>query len=70
MAILLQMPIAKASSKNIKVLTNLVNKCLKAEKKDIEVQNKIDQIVYSLYGLTQEEINVIESLYFYQRKIG
>lgn len=58
---LLQMPIATANSQDIEALTSLVNKCLKAGKKDIEVQNKIDQLVYSLYGLTQEEIDIIES---------
>ena len=48
-----------------KDLTDLVKKILAYKKRDsnantTELERKIDQIVYQLYGLTEEEIKIVE----------
>lgn len=47
-------------------LTSVVDEILKEKSEDIssdttDLQNKIDQLVYSLYDLTEEEIKIIET---------
>lgn len=58
-------PIPKASTAQEKELTNLAQKILAAKKRDPEadtsaLEREIDQLVYQLYGLTPEEIAVVE----------
>jgi hypothetical protein len=38
----------------------LATKKLKPDKNISLLENEIDQIVYKLYGLTKEEINIVE----------
>jgi len=61
-----ELPIPKnideTTQKNIGIL---VDKILSTKKKDVcsvtnKLENKIDQIVYKLYGLTEEEIAIVE----------
>lgn len=56
-------PIATADEKVKNKLVKLVNDIirLKKENKDTsEIEGKVDKIVYSLYGLSEEEIRIIE----------
>ena len=67
-----QLPIPKISTSDQQAFINLVDKILtitkekdyleKPEKqaKVKEYENQIDQIVYKLYGLTEEEIKIVE----------
>ncbi|NOQ32479.1 MAG: hypothetical protein GQ570_15335 [Helicobacteraceae bacterium] len=66
---LLQLPIAQASDTHVKTLTSLVDKLLNEKKKNIEIENEIDHIVYDLYNLTQEEENIIEKSYFIKEEL-
>ena len=72
-----QLPIVKANEKNQDEIINLVNQLLELnkEKTDTKLQskvlqietkidfceNRINQIVYQLYGLTKEEIEIVET---------
>ena len=61
-----QFPIAKASFEQQQPIIDLVDKILAAKKNDPLANTsvseaKIDKLVYELYGLTEEEIAVIES---------
>jgi len=58
-------PIPEISDEIKEILENKVTEILDAKKSDITVdttlqEKEIDQMVYSLYGLTEEEIQVIE----------
>ena len=60
-----QFPIAKASFEQQQPIIDLVDKILEAKKNDplaytSNLEAKIDKLVYELYGLTEEEIAVIE----------
>lgn len=65
-----QIPIPKITSKNLDLteqINKLVDKVINAKKQDIDMditllQSQIDQLVYKLYGLTSEEIQLIESV--------
>jgi hypothetical protein len=54
-------PIPKIS--NTKQISKIVTSIMSKKKKGIDTsyeENKIDQLVYQLYGLTEEEINIVE----------
>ena len=58
-------PIPKASPEQQQSIIDLVDKILAAKKTDIttdtsELEHKIDELVYQLYGLTEEEIAIVE----------
>ena len=58
-------PIPQASAQSIKDIAALVDRILAAKKADPaadtnELEAKIDALVYQLYGLTEEEIKVVE----------
>ncbi|MEQ9468981.1 MAG: DUF559 domain-containing protein [Ekhidna sp.] len=60
-----QIPIATPSDKQRNQIETLVTQILEAKKKDpkadtSELEAKIDQLVYALYGLSEEEIGIIE----------
>ena len=46
----------------------MVEKVIEGKKKEIdtrELEGEIDKIVYGLYGLTEEEVGIIEEKWFY-----
>ena len=60
-----QFPIAKASMEKQQTIIDLVDKILVAKKKNLQtdtssLEREIDKKVYDLYGLTGEEIRIIE----------
>ena len=60
-----QIPIPKANQKQSKLITSLVDKILTAKKSDPKadttaLEKAINQLVYQLYGLTEEEIKIVE----------
>ena len=61
-----QIPIPKISDSDQDILTQLVDQILNAKKSDpnadtTALETEIDQMVYQLYNLTAEEIQIIES---------
>jgi adenine-specific DNA-methyltransferase len=59
-----KIPIKNISEKEQKPFIELVEKILAGRKNDndtTELENQIDQLVYQLYGLTEEEIKIIEN---------
>ena len=61
-----QIPIATPSDKQHTEIETLVTQILEAKKKDpkadtSKLETEIDQLVYELYGLTEEEIDIIEN---------
>ena len=59
------LPIKQPSEDQEKEIENLVNEILKRKKNNLQtttthLENQIDQLVYQLYDLTEEEINIIE----------
>lgn len=61
-----QFPVKKASLQEQETIINLVDKVLsiKIENPNIDTksfENEIDQMVYKLYGLTAEEISIVEN---------
>jgi hypothetical protein len=61
-----QIPIPKFNQQQGKVITSIVNQILNAKKSDpnadtTALETEIDQMVYQLYNLTAEEIEIIES---------
>ena len=59
------MPIPEAERDQQKPIITLVDKILAAKAKDAqadtsELESQIDALVYDLYGLTEEEIAVVE----------
>ncbi|MFN9561869.1 MAG: Eco57I restriction-modification methylase domain-containing protein, partial [Dolichospermum sp.] len=61
-----QIPIPKISHRDQDILTQLVDQILNAKKSDpnadtTALETEIDQMVYQLYNLTAEEIQIIES---------
>lgn len=59
------LPIKEISESKQKPFTNLVDEILKAKKKNVDadttdLEKEIDQLVYELYGLTEEEIKIVE----------
>ena len=60
-----QLRIPEVNSRQIKSFENLVDKILLAKKSDPKadttaLEKAIDQLVYQLYGLTEEEIKIVE----------
>lgn len=60
------LPIKLASQDQEKEIENLVNQILAIKKQNAsadttDLENQIDQLVYQLYELTEEEIKIIES---------
>ncbi|MEA2107297.1 MAG: TaqI-like C-terminal specificity domain-containing protein [Bacteroidota bacterium] len=58
-------PIPNASDKQISVISDLVRQITNKKQHDPEsdiscIENQIDQLVYQLYGLTEEEIEIVE----------
>ena len=62
-----KMPIPEINSKNKKLedkIINLVDRIIEGKKSGIdmrELEEEVDRLVYKLYGLTEEEINIIEN---------
>jgi hypothetical protein len=60
-----QIPIATGNEVASKKISDLVNKILYTKKQNpsadtTDLENQIDQLVYHLYGLTEEEIKIVE----------
>ena len=59
-----QLPIPKIETAKQKSFIKLVDEILKAKKRNestAKLENEIDQLVYKLYNLTEEEIATIEN---------
>ena len=60
-----QLPVVRPDAKSEAVMSDLVDQILASKAKDREadtsvLEAQIDQLVYKLYGLTEEEIAVVE----------
>ncbi len=60
------LPIFQPSIEQMGFIENIVDKLISLKKQDraadtIELENQIDQLVYQLYGLTEEEIKIVEN---------
>ena len=60
-----QIPIPKYDEKQAKPIILIVDQILKSKKSDVNadvstLEKEIDQFVYQLYGLTEEEIKIVE----------
>ncbi|BBD54774.1 putative type IIS restriction/modification enzyme [Planktothrix agardhii NIES-204] len=56
-------PIPTASQSECEAIKNLVQKCLNPQEEDVKkIETTIDQLVYELYGLTEEEIKIVEGI--------
>ncbi|AVZ29747.1 hypothetical protein [Nodularia spumigena] len=60
-----QIPIPKATDTQEACVTKIVDKILEIKRQNSkadtrELEREIDEIVYQLYGLTEEEIRIIE----------
>lgn len=58
------LPIKAPTEDELVELAELVNNVLKSKKNEIEtidIETQIDQLVYQLYDLTEEEIAIVES---------
>ena len=56
-----ELPIINTSAENETLMVDLVNQILDKESTEqIELENKINELVYELYDLSEEEINIIE----------
>ena len=61
-------PIPKITSSNQHLANNLIDLCQKriqADERELngqDIENKIDSLVYQLYELTDEEIEIIEKI--------
>ena len=63
---LLQIPLPLMDNNIVPIMTQLVDRILSAKKANPQAdttaeEREIDRLVYNLYGLTDEEIDVIES---------
>ncbi len=61
-----QLPIKSADTKTQEKIESIVDQILIKKSKvyscdTSELENQIDQLVYQLYGLTEEEIKIVES---------
>jgi hypothetical protein len=61
-----QIPIPAASPEKQKAVEHLVDRILAAKQSDADAdvstfEREIDRLVYALYGLTPEEIKIVES---------
>ena len=60
-----EFPIPEVDKKTEKEIVNLVEKVIEGKKKGIDTREfevEIDKIVYKLYDLTEEEINIVENI--------
>ena len=62
-----QLPIKQIPEKSQKPFIDKVNKILELKKADSkadtsQLENEIDQMVYELYGLSEEEIRIVEGI--------
>ena len=60
---LLEIPIYKPADKDANEIAKLVDKLISLKEQDIdssELENKIDNLIYGLYDLTEEEIKIVE----------
>ena len=56
-----QIPVVDIDNTQKQAIEYLVKQCLEAKGKEVkELETKINQIVYELYGLSEEEIRIIE----------
>ncbi|MBE6343566.1 MAG: DNA modification methylase [Lentimicrobiaceae bacterium] len=60
-----QLPIASASKSQQKEITDIVDEILRIKRNDCnadtaQLEKEIDKLVYELYGMTEEEIRVVE----------
>jgi hypothetical protein len=56
-----QIPVVDIDNTQKQAIEYLVKQCLEAKGKEVkELETKINQIVYELYGLSEEEIGIIE----------
>jgi len=60
-----QIPIVKGDEKTRKEIQHLVKKVLEAKKQNLKadvayMESQINQLVYHVYGLTEEEIGIVE----------
>ncbi len=60
-----ELPVIKTSIENESLMVALTDKIIKSKKQNpqvdtCELENEIDKLVYELYGLTEEEIKIIE----------
>ncbi|WP_254172800.1 DUF7149 domain-containing protein [Planktothrix pseudagardhii] len=56
-------PIPSSSQSEREAITNLVQKCLNPQEEDVnKIETEIDKLVYQLYGLTEEEIKIVEGI--------
>ena len=61
-----KMPVPEISVKDQQPIISLVNRILSAKESDPKantsaLEAEVDKLVYSLYGLTKEEIKIIEN---------
>jgi type II restriction/modification system DNA methylase subunit YeeA len=61
------LPIKKVTKTEQKQIEKLVDKIITAKKKDpqtdtTKLESQIDQLVYKLYNLTEEEIKIVENI--------
>jgi adenine-specific DNA-methyltransferase len=58
-----QIPIVTATESERQAIETLVQKCLEAKGKGVEdIEQEIDNLAYQLYGLTAEEIKIVERI--------
>jgi len=60
---LFKLPIYNASKEEQSIIISLVERILTLKEKENEIttlESEIDQLVYQLYGLTEEEIKIVE----------
>lgn len=60
-----EIPIPKAAEKNPEAIIKLVDQIIEAKKADtnsnvVNLESKIDKLVYQLYGLSEDEIKIVE----------
>jgi tRNA1(Val) A37 N6-methylase TrmN6 len=58
-----ELPVIKTSTKNENLMIGLVNKIIDKDENNIEkikLDNKINELVYQIYNVTEEEIKIIE----------
>jgi adenine-specific DNA-methyltransferase len=58
-----EFPIPKPTEKSEKVLSNLVDEILSKKSESLpttELEEKIDDVVFQLYNLTEEEIEIVK----------
>ncbi len=62
------LPIVQPSFEQMEIIENIANSIISLKRENssadtTDLENQIDQLVYQLYDLTEEEINIIEDSY-------